>query len=175
MYTRSDPRGNTYLFSEDRTDLSEFADHGDASAHSEDPRTVTKWDLDRGDGVAFGRGNTTNPDRAEAFIYFDAQDSGAAAINGTYKLVVLNAANEEVAVIDRGSLDEVRDGDPSTDSRGDWGKPLPYKALRGGKGEVLGGQGHKIGIQIETASGTATFSTANSTLIAEGYQGTLQN
>jgi hypothetical protein len=178
MYVREDQRGNEYLFSDDRHDLADFSDFGDATAHSEDFRTVSTFALDREDGVAFGRGGSSNPDKAEAYFYLDAQNGSASSFtDGRYRLVVLNAANKVVAVLDRGTLAEVANGDPSTDSRGDWGKPLPYRTIANGKGEVLGGSGHKIGLQIElyTDGDTETFSTANSEMIAEGYRGSLQN
>ena len=176
MYVRTDGRGNRFLFSEDRHDLSEFSDFGDASIHSEDFRTVSTWTLDREEGVAFGRGSSSNPDSAEAYFYLDAQNTTPAQITGgRYRLVVLNAANEVIAVLDRGTLDEAANGDPSSDSRSDWGKPFKYRKIAQGKGEVLGGQGHKIALQLELYSGTDTFSTSDSTRIAEGYRGTLQN
>lgn len=174
MFTRKDRVGNVYLFSPDRHTLAEFSDFADATAVSDDFRTVTTWELDRKEGVSFGRGNSENPDRAEAYFYFDAQNTTPAAIAGSYRLVILNAANEVVAVVDRGRLEEVRKGDPSTDTRGDWGKPMKYRSIRGGVGEVLGGQGHKVALQIETDSGTETFSTSDSELVAEGYGGRLQ-
>lgn len=181
MYTRTDQRGNEYQFSEDRHDLTNFSLVGTGQAVDDTYQTVAAWPLEREEGVAFGRGSTTNPDRAEAFIYFDARSDDADgdgtpdALSGRFKLVVLNSANKVVATLDRGQLDEVRDGDPANDSRGDWGKPFPYKVIANGMGEVLGGQGHKVGIQIELNSGSDELNLSNSQLIAEGYGGELQN
>ncbi len=176
MYRRNDSRGNVYQFAEDRHDLDDFEDFGDASIHSEDFRTVSTWELDRSTGVALGRGSSTNPDEAQAFFHLDARNESDAAITGgRYKIVILNAANEPIAVLERGTLAEAANGDPDTDSRGDWGKVLPYRTIANGKGELLGGQGHKLALQIQLTSGTDTFSTANSSMIAEGYRGTLQN
>lgn len=176
MYYRTDSRGHAYMFTEDTETLAGWSDFGSAEAHDEDFRTVATRPLDREEGVAFGRGNSENPERAEAYKYLDAQDGGASAITAAaYRVVILNAANKVVAVIDRGRLDEVNKGDPSTDARGDYGKPFKYRTIAGGKGEVLGGSGHKVALQIKLDSGTATFSTANSTMKFEGYSGTLEN
>jgi hypothetical protein len=169
------PNGKVFTFHGDTIDLSDFADFGSAEAQSEDFRTVSTWTVDDGVGVAFGRGTSQNPDRAEAYVYFDAKDDGDAAMDGLYRLAVLNSANERVATIYRNRLDVLRNGDPSADSRGDWGVPFPYQAITNGKGEILGGDGYKIAHQIQLDSGTGTFSTANSTAQMEGYRGTVQN
>ena len=176
-YAIKDARGRTWYFSEDRHDLTEFSDFGTAEVISDDYRLASVWDLDDGVGVAFGRGSSTNPDRAEAYFHFDAQDDGNADINGRGKLVVLNTANEKVGLIYQGPLASFRRGDPTADERGKWGVPFPYQAIRSGAGEVLGNGGYKVGmlIQTDSATGTATFSTANSSMTAEGYRGTVQN
>ena len=140
MYTRTDQRGNAYQFSTAPHTFSDFTEATDATATEDNFRTLAYNELDREEGVAFGRGSSSNPDRAEAYKHLTIHDGADALISGEYKLVVENAAGKVVAVIDRGRTDEVNKGDPSTDSRGDWGKPAPYRAIRDGKGEVLGGQ-----------------------------------
>lgn len=181
MYARQDSQGHTYLFTEGRTSLAPFSQFGDANLHDEAFRTVASWTLDRGEGVAFGRGTSHNPDRAEAYLWFDARSDDADAdgtpdkLAGQYKLVVLNPSNDVVDIIDRGRLEEVRNGNPDTDDRGSWGVPFPYKALQNGNGEVLGGGGYQIGIQIELDSGTDAFNLSNSSMVAEGYRGSRQD
>jgi hypothetical protein len=175
MYTRTNNRGKVYEFTEDRETLAGWSVHGGGNAHSDGFTTVAKRELNRPEGIAFGRGQSHNPDRAEAYLYLDAQDNGATAMTGKYEIVILNAANEKVATVDRGRLEEVRDGDPDNDSRGDWGKPFPYKKIRGGKGEVLGGSGHKVALRLNLDDGEGVFSVGNSSMVAEGRSGRLIN
>jgi hypothetical protein len=181
VYTRTDSKNNVYQFTEDRETLAGWGKHGTGKAHSDGFTTVAKRTLSKPEGIAFGRGTSQNPDKAEAYFYLDARsddedsDSTPDKLNGQYELVVLNAANEVVNVIDRGRLDEVRKGDPSNDTRGDWGKPFPYKAIAGGKGEILGGAGHSIGLRVNLDSGEDSLVVGNSTMVAEGYGGRLIN
>jgi hypothetical protein len=190
MYAITASEGRKYLFSEDRETLAGYTEFGDGVAHSDDFSTVATRRLERSEGIAFGRGNSNNPDRAEAYFYFDARgDDGGDAdtdpdpLEGEYKIVVLNAANNVVGLVDRGRLEEVRQGDPldPNSKRGEWGKPFKYRSLRNGSGEIVGGNGHKLGIQIKldpAADGTTVsdgFVVANSAMIAEGYKGSLVN
>lgn len=177
MFTRTDSRGNRFLFAEATHTFSDFSESTQVTLSPEEWRTVAYNALDRSEGVSFGRGSSQNPDRAEAYKYLEAMDdqSTSALIPGEYRIVVENASKNVVAVIDRGRTDEVDKGDPSSDSRGDWGKPNPYRPISGGKGEVLGGQGHRIALQLKPDSGTPDFSLSDSTMHMEGFKGDLQN
>lgn len=176
MYRRQTSEGKVYEFTQDVETLSGWTLHGTGTAHDDGFALVASRRLEDHEGIAFGRGNSENPDRAEAFLYFDALSDDADAsgspdvLNGSYELVVLNAADEVLATIDRGRLAEVRDGDPSTDSRGDYGVPFKYRSLRGGKGEVIG-EDYKIGVRLQLDSGNDELHIGNSTLKAEGYSG----
>lgn len=178
MYFR-EANGRKYEFTTDTHDLSGFTESTDANVHEDGFRTVATWDLEDGEGVAFGDGTSKNPDKAEAYIHLDAMDSSTTpvALNGQARLVVLNSAGEKVpgGTIYQNRLSRLRNGDPSTNDRGKWGVPFPYQAIRGGKGEVLGKGGYQIGIQLKLDSGSETFSLANSEMTAEGWTGTVQN
>jgi hypothetical protein len=173
-YNVTTGNGRLYVFSTDQHDLDDFTETSDPTAVDDDFRTVATWTLDEGEGAAFGIGNSRNPDRAEGYLYFDPQTSTPSDINGRCRFVVLNAANDVVGTISRHRIEQLRSGDATASGRKNR-TPYPYQNINADGGEVVGGNGYKIGIQIKTASGSSTFSKSDSTLIAEGYRGTLQN
>jgi len=97
-------------------------------------------------------------------------DSGTAVTDGHLELVVLNSAGDPLpgGTIYRRPLDEVAQGDPSTDDRGQWGVPFPYQTLRNGRGEIMGDD-YKVGVRVELNDGTETLSLADSQMRAEGF------
>lgn len=180
MYRRQTSDGNVFEFTRDVETLAGWALHGQGNAHNDGFSLVAKRALESWEGIAFGRGRSQNPDRAEAYLYFDARSDDADAdgtadiLTGQYELVVLNGADEKIATVDRGRLDEVRNGDPQSlggaDTRGDYGVPFPYTVLRKGKGEVIGDD-YKIGLRLNLDSGNDAFHVGNSDLLAEGFSG----
>lgn len=175
-YRRQTSKGKVYEFTEDVETLTGWSQHGSGQVHSDGFSLAATRRLENFEGVAFGRGQSQNPDRAEGFLYFDAYDDSTTPVqlNGRYEIVILNAADEKLATVKRGRLSEARNGDPQqlggSDSRGDYGVPFPYQRLRSGKGEVISDD-YKIGVRINLDSGTDTFSPSNSDLLAEGYSG----
>jgi len=175
MYRRRTGDGDLFEFSPDSENLSDYNEHGDAGAHADGFALVFKRRLEDYEGIAMGRGESENPDKAEAYFWMDLQnDSAAAVTDGHAELVVLNSADEVLTTIYRRPLDELSKGDPSTDTRGDWGVPFPYQRLKKGKGEVIGDD-YQIGVRIRLNSGTETLSVSNSSMRAEGYSGRKQN
>jgi len=173
-YTRT-VNGTVYQFTEDDHTDAEFSETTDTTVVKDEFRTVARWDLSRGEGVAFGVGTSRNPDRAEGYLYFDAQNSGASAIDGQLRLVVENTQNERVATIYKRSLKQLRSGSTAPADR-EKRVPFPYQALMNGKGEVL--HPYQIAIQLKlpsSASSTETFSLSDSELLADGYSGSAQN
>lgn len=170
MYRKQTSDGDVYEFSPATHTLVDYETINAATAGPDDFQLVAADRLDGSEGRAYGRGNSENPDRAEAYAHLDVQDDSGDAVSGEAKLVVLNAANRRLATIARFELNRVRRGDPATDARGDWGVPFKYRALRSGAGEVIGDD-YKIGLLIRTDSSTATVSLSNSSMTLEGYQG----
>lgn len=173
-YRRRTSRGDVYEFTEDVETLTGWSTHNGANVGSDGFTTVAKRRLEDFEGIAFGRGQSQNPERAEGFFYFDAQNSTPAALSGQYEIVILNAADEKLATVKRGRLSEARTGDPvqlgGSDNRGDYGVPFKYQKLRRGRGEVIGDD-YKVGIRLQLDSGTDTFSVSDSDLLAEGFSG----
>lgn len=171
VYTRVTSDDDAFQFAPDSENFSDYSEHNAAQAGPDGFTLAFKRRLDDYEGIAFGRGTSENPDRAEAYIWMEVQnDAGTVVTDGHAEIVVLNSADEVLTPIYRRPLDELNQGDPSTDSRGDWGQPFPYQTLRKGKGEVIGDD-YKIGVRIRTNSGTETLSVANSSMRAEGYSG----
>jgi hypothetical protein len=175
MYFRQTGDGDVFEFSPDSETLAGYQEHGNAAAHADGFSLVFKRRLDDFEGVAFGRGTSENPDRAEAYLWADiVNDNGTSVTDGHLELVVLNSADEVLATIYRRPLDEVAKGDPSTDSRGDWGVPFPYQRLRGGRGEIMGDD-YQVGVRINLNSGTESLSVADSSMRAEGHSARKKN
>lgn len=173
VFYRTTSDGDRYEFSPDSETLVDYKEHGGAQAHSDGFSLVFKRRLEDFEGVAFGRGSSENPDRAEAYLWLDiVNDSGTSITDGHVELVVLNSADEKLpgGTIYRRPLDEAAKGDPSTDSRGDWGVPFPYQQLRKGRGEIMGDD-YQIGVRIRlnTDGASESLSVADSSMRAEGY------
>lgn len=167
-----------YHFGPDTFTTADFTEWPDPSVNSESFTTVATMDLRNGEGVALGRGNTSNPDRAEGFIFLDAVDNDPDGdgtndpIQGRAKIVVLNTNNTPIDTIWRGRLSELRQGDPAVDGekRRDR-KPFPYQTpTKKQVGEVYG-EDYSIGLQIQTDSAKVTFSLSASRAKIEGYYG----
>jgi hypothetical protein len=179
-YTRVDSDGKTFEFTGDVETLAGWSLHGQGTAHSDGFQLVARRALASWEGIAFGRGQSENPDEAEAYLYFDARSDDADAdgtpdvLTGQYEIVVLNGANEKLATVDRGRLEEVRSGDPKrlggSDKRGEYGVPFKYKTLRKGRGEIMGDD-YQIGLRLNLDSGNDALNLSNSDLLAEGYSG----
>lgn len=169
-------KGRKYEFSNDQHDLVPFEEAADATVTEEEFTTVARWSLDEAEGVAFGVGNSRNPDRAEGYNYFDAVNADATAFEGRVRYVVLNAANDVVATISRHRAEQLRAGSAAPADRRDRA-PYPYQNIRGGSGEVIGGDGHKVAIQLQgkQGAGLQTFDLAASEAVIEGYRGRLIN
>lgn len=175
VYYRQTSDGDLLEFSPDSETLTDYEEHGAANAHDDGFSLVFKRRLEDFEGVAFGRGTSENPDRAEAYLWASIEnDSDTVITDGQFELVVLNSADEKLTTIYRRPLDEVNRGDPSSDTRGDWGVPFPYQQLRRGRGEVIGDD-YKIGVRIKLNSGTEALSQSNSSMRAEGFSGRKQN
>jgi len=170
MYRRETSDGEVYEFVPATHTLTGFETVNGAQAGPDSDVLVAADRLEDSEGRAYGRGDSANPDRAEAYAYLDIQDTDANPVAGRAKLVVLNSANRVLATIAQFELSRARRGDPSTGVRGDWGVPFKYRSLRNGRGEVIGDD-YQIGLTVRTESGTATVSLDNSTMTIEGYQG----
>lgn len=180
MYVRQTKSGKQFEFTEDTETLAGYSLHGNGQAHADGFSLVAKRRLEDWEGIAFGRGQSENPDRAEAYLYFDPASDDADAsgspdpLNGQFEIVILNSADNVIATVRRGTISEYRQGDPDVDKRGEYGKPFKYAALRGGKGEVMT-DAYQVGIRLKLDSGTDEIVLGNSTLSAEGYSGRKQN
>jgi len=158
--------GHTYEFNPDRFRAADWTERSNPVLSDGEFRTVAVYDLEKGESVALGRGDTFNPDKAEGFIHLDAQNDSAADIDGRVRLAVVNNQGEKVRNIYKNDLGTLREGSASSPS-----EAFPYQALRGGSGEV--GYPYEIAIQIDPAAGSDgdTFDLSNSTLAADGYSG----
>jgi len=185
-YRLKSPDGRTWEFSPDAMDLTNFEEYGTGDIHSDGYQTVAVNPIDGGTSPAFGRGDTTSPDEAEAFLWLDARmetdedsDGTGDKFSGKYRLVVLNEAGNRVdgGLIHQGRLDRARRGDPDdpTVDYGDWGIPFPRQFLMDGQAEIPVNMGYQVGLQIKTRNGKKKFKLADSAMLSEGYSGTPQN
>lgn len=180
-YHLTNPDGKTYEFVPDGIDLSDFEQYGTGKVHSDGFETVATKPIDGGESPAFGRGDSTNADDAEAFLWLDARmetdddgdGTGDQIEKGVYMLRVVNESGREVTggIIHRGRLSRARKGNPDESDHGDWGIPFPRQYLMDGYAEIPPGKGYQVALQLKTRNGTANFNLPDSAMLAEGYVG----
>jgi len=122
--------------------------------------TVEEIDVEQGESVTLGKGTSQNPLQAEGAASGDIQDDGTDDIDGNYRFVVLNSQNKVIQRIDQGTINELE----KTRANSIDGSILPFT-------DVEVAEPYKIGFQLRTNSGTATYSSANSSLDVDGVLG----
>lgn len=146
----------------DEIDLDDFTELSDTNVGEDEFATVEVVEVEKGEGYFIGQGQSTNPLQAEGSITGDPQNSTPAALNGQYRLVVLNSQNNVVngGVLAQGKMSELRTTRPNS-LDGDI-TPLVEK-------EVM--EPYKIGFQLKLTSGTDQYSSSDSSLAIDGYKG----
>jgi len=144
----------------DEFDLSDFETATSTGVGDDEFQTVERLPIDKGEGVYIGQGSSTNPLQAEGSITGDPQNSTPAALEGQYRLVVLNSQNNVVDVITQGKLSQLR----KTRQNSLDGDITPYI-----KKEVM--EPYKVGFQLKLSSGSDTYSSADSSLAIDGFSG----
>jgi len=122
--------------------------------------TVEEIDVEKGESVTLGLGTSRNPLQAEGSARGDIQDDGTDDIDGNYRFVVLNSQNKVIQRIDQGTINELE----KTRTNSLDGSILPFTGV-----EVA--EPYKVGFQLRTNSGTATYDSANSSLDVDGVLG----
>jgi len=160
--------GSLFAFNPGKVRDSEFSEASNMDAVSDAWMPMLFWDVPQGQAVAFGRGDSYNPDKAEGFVHIDIQNASAAAVDGEVRLAIYNSAGERVDTIYRNDTDTLRQG-----SAADATVPFPYQAIRGGAGEV--GYPYTIALEVRTDTGTETVSLSDSAIGVDGYKGNRKN
>jgi len=149
-------------YSPDEFDLNDFKTSTATEVGDDEFATVERLPIDKGEGVYIGQGNSSNPLQAEGSITGDPKDSGTDAIDGRYRLAVVNSQNNVVngGIIAQGKISQLRktransvDGDIT---------PFVNKEVK---------EPYKVGFQLRTNSGTADFSQSSSSLEIDGFRG----
>jgi hypothetical protein len=143
-------------------DLDDFETSAATEVGDDEFSTVERFAVEKGEGVYVGKGTSENPLQAEGSAEGDIQDGGGSSITGKYRLVVLNSQNNipNGGVLTTGRLAELRTSRANSID----GDITPYINK-----EIL--EPYKLGLQIRTASGTATYDSSNSTFEVDGYLG----
>lgn len=146
----------------DTFDLSDFTTATSTEVGPDEFSTVESIDIEKGEGFAFGQGTSRNPLQAEGSVTGDINDGVPAAITGKWRLEVVNSQNNPVegGVIAQGRLSDLE----VTRSSGPDGVILPYTDQ-----EIH--EPYKVALRIKTDSGTATYSSADSSFAADGFAG----
>lgn len=144
---------------EETFSLDDFATVTDTTVTDDEFRTVETLDVDKGEGVVAGQGQARDQTDAVGRIFLDIQNSTPAAISGKVRLVALNSQNRVVTVIYQSQISSVSVGSGNRADR----RPFPVK-----KPELR--EPYKLGIQVQTASGTDTYSSGDSTVEIDGYR-----
>ena len=147
-------------------DLDDFEAATATQIGDDEFQTVERLPVEEGEGVYVGKGSSSNPLQAEGSAKGEMQDDGDAQMEGKYRLVVLNSQNNipNGGIITTGRISELRtdransvDGDITTFQDIEVREP------------------YKLGLQLKTKSGTATYSSANSTFEVDGFLGEALN
>jgi hypothetical protein len=143
-------------------ELSDFETASSTEVGDDSFSDVERFDIEEGEGVYVGRGTSENPLQAEGSIRGDLQDSGGTSLYGRYRLVVVNSQNNVVngGVLARGRLSELR----TTRANSIDGDIQLFVNK-----EVM--EPYKVALQIRLSSGTATYSSSNSSLSIDGFRG----
>jgi hypothetical protein len=148
-------------YNRDEFDLSnDFTERTNTSLGPDEFVTVEEIDVEEGESITLGVGASSNPLQAEGSASGDIQDDGNADIDGRFRFVVLNSQNNVVRSIAQGPISTIE----KTRANSVDGYILPYTNV-----EVA--EPYKIGFQLRTGSGTATYSSPNSSLEVDGYRG----
>jgi len=147
-------------------DLSDFETATSTEVGDDEYATVERLEIEKGEGAYIGKGSSSNPLQAEGSIEGDPQNDTPADLDGRYRLVVLNSQNNVVdgGILAQGKISALR-RDRANSIDGDI-TPFVNK-------EVL--EPYKIGFQLKLDSGTDTYSSADSTLEVDGFQGEALN
>jgi len=147
-------------YSPDEFDLASFTTATSTAVGDDEYATVERLEVEQGEGVYIGQGQSKNPLQAEGSIEGDIKNDGDSSLNGKYRLVVLNSQNNVVGRITQGRLSALRktrtnslDGDITT-----------FQDI-----EVM--EPYKVGLQVKLSSGSDTYDNANSTFEADGFSG----
>jgi len=151
-------------YSPDEFDLADFTTSTSTGVGDDEFATVERLEVEQGEGVYIGQGNSKNPLQAEGSLEGDIKNGGGSSLDGKYRLVVLNSQNNVVGRITQGRLSALRktranslDGDITT-----------FQDI-----EVM--EPYKVGLQIKLDSGSDTYDNANSTFEADGFSGEALN
>lgn len=147
-------------------DLDDFSTATSTEVGDDEFSTVEVLEIGKGEGVYIGRGASSNPLQAEGSVDADFQDGGNADIDGKYRLVVLNSQNNVVngGIITQGKIDATE----KTRANSIDGDITPFVDM-----EVM--EPYKVGLQLKTSSGTATYDSGNSSVEIDGFQGEALN
>lgn len=147
-------------------DLDDFTAATSTEVGDDEFSTVERLPVEEGEGVYVGKGASSNPLQAEGSAQGDINDDGNADMVGKYRLVVLNSQNNipTGGIITTGRISELEkdranslDGDITTFQDIEIREP------------------YKLGLQLKTNSGTATYSSANSAFEVDGFLGEALN
>jgi len=147
-------------------DLGDFETASSTAVGDDEFSTVERLEIDKGEGAYVGQGNSTNPLQAEGSIVGDPQNDTPGDLNGRYRLVVLNSQNNVVdgGILAQGKISALR----KTRSNSIDGDIQPFVNK-----EVL--EPYKIGFQLKLDDGTDEYSSADSELEVDGFQGEALN
>lgn len=142
--------------------LDDFTEASSQQVGNDEFVTVERLEVDKGEGVYVGQGNSTNPLQAEGSIRGDVQDVVDSDMNGRYRLAVVNSQNNVVngGIIATGNIDEIEE----TRANSIDGDITPFVNK-----EVM--EPYQIALQFKLNSGTQTYSRANSSLTIDGWLG----
>jgi hypothetical protein len=138
----------------------DFATRTSTELGPDEYSTTEVYTLPDGESAELGVGEDRNPTDAQGSISGDIQDGGNSDIDGKFRFVVLNPANNVVQVLASGSIDRLELS--RTNGLDGYLQPRTGVEIR---------EPYKLGLQLRTQSGTATYSGSNSSLDVDVISG----
>ncbi len=148
-------------------DLSDFETATSTEVGDDEYATVERLEIEKGEGAYIGKGSSSNPLQAEGSIEGDPQNDTPADLDGRYRLVVLNSQNNVVdgGILAQGKISALRRSRANSID----GDITPVRQQRRCSSPT------RSGFQLKLDSGTDTYSSADSTLEIDGFQGEALN
>jgi len=148
-----------YQWFEEEFTLADFSTVTDTTVTEDEYRTVERFEIPKGEVAQLGQGQANTQTDAVGRLFADIKDDADAAISGKVRFVIENTQNKPVRTISSHNTSTVNVGSNDRGSR----RPYPLRPQQTA-------EPYKIAIQVQTASGTATYSSANSTVEVDGYR-----
>lgn len=145
-------RSYTHEYNADGNITEEFVATSDVEVVTTRYRTLAVRELESGEGLQLGNGESQRPDQAEGF--FDAEvTNGSSKQHGTYRLTLRTKGGQLVDVI--GTADSSKTNQTRTDLPD--GQPFPVQGVNGNRYAGGGQKGYEVHLEFKASNSNGSF------------------